>query len=388
METSSHRANTRNPAGAGRDKWLAWAQRSFGGDPVRVQAAAAAAKSALVAGATADAAAAAAREAAWRVWAQQHFGNEPSALTAAVNAIRQAQAAGTDPAGIAAAARSAVAGAMNDPRRAEARPAFGDHSSDAGGGFRGASAASRAGAAFDQAAFAGGPVHAQSDKWPNRPAQDARTRDPAHVGLGAYEYLVDEKSPIAREAMGLIAELEMSRRPRMIAFLGRRSNEPRPKATKIAASFVALVWVLILATHLSAIRKIDGPITPVSLGPPLVISGILLAAASVGYLWYVATVRYTFARGRLIVESGTLTRDAPGLELYRVTAIDIHESLPNRITGDATLVFTSVNPASGKPMTTLVTGLQPKAELEQTRNKLMDLAFALRSTPVLQRYLQ
>lgn len=404
------------------DEWHDWAQQTFGADRPRVEAATRAAKSALAAGASAEDAAAAAHDAAWQVWARQRFGSDPQSVEAAVRAAKAAQAAGRGAEEVAAAADAAVEDRFSESWRTWAAAVFPGDETKARVAALEAVAAAQRGASSDEAAVAGKraaehlaplvsrthpfqeqgagitlePTEPNSIERNQRPASRSETSrspssddrgDGVHSSLGVYEYLLQDKSELSQRAVRLIDDLQLSRRPRMIAFCGRRHPGPHSKRGKAAITLFALAWMVIVATHVSAVRSIDGPITPVPFAQALLVSVAVVGLATVVYFWYVATTRYTLAGARLTVESGLLARNAPSYELYRVTNVSVHQSLPNRLTGDGTLLFKYSPPESGQSEVIAVTGLQPYADLESTRKQLMDLCFALRSSPVIQRYM-
>ncbi|MGN6872019.1 MAG: PH domain-containing protein [Solirubrobacteraceae bacterium] len=330
------------------ERWTAWAQNTFGPDAARTDEAVKAALAALAGGATPQQAAAMARDAAWKVWAAQRFEGDPVRAAAAGEAIRAARASGADAAHIVAAADAAA-------RAVQGNGAQTSHERS-----------------HQQA------VH------PSRAGDASRTR-------GAYEYLIKDKSELSQQALALIDRLEMTHRPRVVAFLGRRATGPYSRSAKVVTRLLLLallVWILIVATHVEAVRKIDGPVTPAPIGSALVVS-LVLGLLCVGtYLLHAATTRYTLARGRLTVESGLLARNRRSLELYRVTNVALHRSMMNRITGDGSLVLTYTGPDSSASERIPVTGLQGIRDLRVTGSQLEDLAFTLRSNAVIQRFMQ
>lgn len=423
-QVPAHADISQSTAAAG-DEWSDWAERTFGGDPVRVDAAMKAVKDTFAVGGSAEDAAASAHEAVWKLWAQHRFGNDPARVDAAVRAAKQAQAGGRSPEEVLAAAQAAVNGKLEEAWRLWAATTFPGDEAKAHAAASSAAAAAHAGATSEEAAAAARKAvealrghfvgqdpfnlaqpHATA---PERigavPASPAGQADQQHgprlspgaeldnsvaPDLGVYDYLIKDQSDLSRGAVKLIDELQVSRHPRPIAFLGRRSPGHYTKRVRAAIAAVALAWLLIVATHIDAVRKIDGTVTPVPIALAVLVSAVLAAAITFVYLLYGATTRYTLGRGRLTVESGLLVRDQEHIELYRVTNVAVHRSLPNRLTGDGTLILSyTASPYSSKgPGNALVTGLQPFSDLERTRSQVMDLVFALRSNAVIQRYMQ
>jgi hypothetical protein len=211
--------------------------------------------------------------------------------------------------------------------------------------------------------------------------------------LGVYECLLRDKSELSRKAVDLIDRLQISRHPRVTGFLGRRSANPPSKRVRAFVAWFALAWALILVSHIEWVRTHDGPVRPVSIPSAAMVSLTLVAIIACAYLLIPVTTRYTLARGRLTIESGVLTRNIRTTELWRVAKVELHQSIPNRITHDGTLVFTVNTTSLGSSAKDdapeiLVTGLQPIAELRETREHLMNLIFTLRSNPMIKGIVQ
>lgn len=227
---------------------------------------------------------------------------------------------------------------------------------------------------------------------PPAPAQDTASRSDAtprealaRGDLGVYEYLRQDNSVLSNKAVSLIDKLQVSRYPRLTAFFGRRSHQKLHKGVKLLIVLIILFWVAAAATHISSVAAHDGPdIYPVSVSKTILVSAILIGVPFLVYLIREATTKYTIARGRLTLDKMLFTRDTRTTELWRVKLIETHQSIPNRLTGDGTLIFT-LNDDKTK---ILVTGLASYSELEKMRVQMMDLIFALRANPMIKGIVQ
>ena len=214
-------------------------------------------------------------------------------------------------------------------------------------------------------------------------------RDPKLAeSLGVYEFLLRDQSPLSQDAVNLMKRLHMSSRPRFTAYLGRRQKRP---LRSVAVGFFAVVWLAIVVSIVVGIPPVHSALVKASpflhsirlstLIIPLVALGIMVLGVS---CVRIATTKYTIAKGRVQIETGLLARSARNLELWRVERVDLHKSLPNRLTGDGTLVFT----VRGEPKPILLTGLARGRALEEIRQQLMNLVFALRSNQMVKGIIQ
>lgn len=366
-----------------------WAQQHFAGDSAAIDAA----KRALVAGAKQADVAELAK--AWKDWGRRTFPSDDAKALAAASAAFVASVEGHSSEESVSAGRKAAdqitSHPLSPPHSTAAQTPSGRPTPDDTAGHAPAARSSDTQAQPNPRA----PNGAHSGRSSSRPEPGpemaglplaAKVRDPD--SLGAYEYLRRDNSALSQEAARLIDELQISGHPRLSAFLGRRSPGRHSKRAKAMLAASALAWLLIIATHIPAVRKVDGPVSPVPIGVAVAISIAFVAAGALLYGLYAATTKYTLARGRLTVESGLLARNSPSYELYRISDVVVHRSLPNRLTGDGTLQFHYVPASGGEAKVIPVTGLQPYDQLEDTRKGLMNLIFVLRSTPVIQRYMQ
>ena len=227
---------------------------------------------------------------------------------------------------------------------------------------------------------------------PSGPAKDPPKHSDATAGealargdLGVYEYLLQDNSVLSRKAVALIERLKVSGYPRFTAFFGRRSPQKLHKGVKLLIALLIVFWAAVVATHISWVAAHDGPdIYPVAASKAILVSVILIGVPFLVYLIREVTTKYTIARGRLTVDKMLFTRHARTTELWRVKLIETHQSIPNRLTGDGTLIFT-LNDDKTK---ILVTGLAGFSELEKLRIQLMDLIFALRANPMIKGIVQ
>ena len=227
---------------------------------------------------------------------------------------------------------------------------------------------------------------------PSGPAKDPPKHSDATAGealargdLGVYEYLLQDNSVLSRKAVALIERLKVSGYPRFTAFFGRRSPQKLHKGVKLLIALLIIFWAAVVATHISWVAAHDGPdIYPVAASKAILVSVILIGVPFLVYLIREVTTKYTIARGRLTVDKMLLTRHARTTELWRVKLIETHQSIPNRLTGDGTLIFT-LNDDKTK---ILVTGLAAFSELEKLQVQLMDLIFALRANPMIKGIVQ
>ena len=227
---------------------------------------------------------------------------------------------------------------------------------------------------------------------PPEPAKDPPNHREATPGealargdLGVYEYLLQENSVLSRKAVALIERLKVSGYPRFTAFFGRRSPQKLHKGVKLLIALLIIFWAAVVATHISWVAAHDGPdIYPIAVSKAILASVILIGVPFLVYLLREVTTKYTIARGRLTVDKMLFTRHARTTELWRVKLIETHQSIPNRLTGDGTLIFT-LNDDKTK---ILVTGVAGYSELEKMRVQLMDLIFALRANPMIKGIVQ
>ena len=207
----------------------------------------------------------------------------------------------------------------------------------------------------------------------------------ARGDLGVYEYLLQDNSSLARQAVALIERINVSRYPRFTAFFGRRSHQKLHKGVKALIVLLVIFWVAVVATHISWVAAHDGPdIYPVAASTAILVSVILVGVPFLVYLLRSVTTKYTIARGRLTVEKMLFAQDAKSTELWRFKQVEIHRSIPNLLTGDGTLIFT-LNDDKTK---ILVTGLATHSQLERIRVQLMDLILALRANPMIKGIVQ
>ncbi len=369
-------------------KWRVWAERTLGGTTAQVEAATHAAIAALADGAPQQAAVDAARTAWTLVFASQaaqanHTDHPPLHViprgSSAVNVPRSVhdkwqawvkRTLGGSEAQVEAATQAAIT-------------AVADHASQ--------------GTALRAAEVAWTRASPPPDGSAQRQAEREAPDRPRSEKLGIYEVLLQDNSAPSREAIALINKLQVSRHPRLTACLGRRSSEPLSKRAKLGVGLAVFAWLLIAATHISWVRAHDGPVTPVPILPAFGISLAVCAVATIPYLLLVITTRYKIQRARLFVTSGLLARHTTPHELYRVTHVEVHQSLCNRFTRDGTLVITTndgTQTGKGVAPRVLVTGLAPIGD-EEARSglwgisaDLMDLIGLLRTNKAIQGYLQ
>lgn len=223
----------------------------------------------------------------------------------------------------------------------------------------------------------------QDDRFSSR---GGRTGEPPLVtdpSLGVYEFLLQDKSDLSRKAVALMNELQLTGHPRLIAFFGRRSTAPVPKRAKLLVAVCFLALALIPIGYVPTVRQHDGFVTP---GLVMVVGLGVVGCVTLWYLVLCASTRYSLARARLTIERGVLSRNAQTTELWRVSKVELHQSILNRLTGDGTLVLTAQD--ANKPLVILLTGIQRISELRQTRERLLNLVFALRSNPMIKGIVQ
>jgi tetratricopeptide (TPR) repeat protein len=201
--------------------------------------------------------------------------------------------------------------------------------------------------------------------------------------LGVYEYLLQDKSDLSRKAVDLIDKLQISRHPRVTAYLGRRTDRKMKKRYKFLIGLFILFWILVIATHVPVVMAHDGTITPFPLSNAVLISAVVIGIPSFLYLLFAATTRYTIARARVTVASGIFTRNVRTTEIWRFKSVELHQSIPNRLTGDGTLIFRNDDNRSE----VFVTGLKDISELTVLRDQFLDLIFTLRSNKIVQGYI-
>jgi hypothetical protein len=220
---------------------------------------------------------------------------------------------------------------------------------------------------------------------PPKPREATAEERVARGDLGVYEYLLEDPSNLARQAVRNIERINISRYPRFTAFFGRRSDQKLRKRVKLLIALVVVFWIAAAVTHINSIVvPLEPHIYPIPVKAVILVSAILIGVPFLMYLIVGATTKYTIARGRLTVEKMLLTRNAKTTELWRVKTIDNHQSIPNRFTGDGTLIFT-LNDNDTK---ILVTGLASHSELEKLRFELLNLILALRANQALKGIIQ
>jgi len=189
--------------------------------------------------------------------------------------------------------------------------------------------------------------------------------------LGVLGYLMSDPTPLSRQAVSLMQQLEIDTRPRFLAHLGRHPLG---------------LFILILATV--ALLASAGPAGLLSLAAMLAIYGAM-------YIRVVNT-RIRIRQGRLQVERGVFHKDLNTFDLWLVRAIRLKRSLINRMTGDGTLILSIVPEGVADPRRirkgnraiVKITGLAQGSALIEVYQTLLSLVFLLRHNPVVKGIVQ
>src|SRR5262245_49173014 len=161
---------------------------------------------------------------------------------------------------------------------------------------------------------------------PAPPAPPAPGTEPS--GSAIYDYLRQDPSSLARQAVAAIDALEMQVHPGFAAYAGRRF-----------ARFALLIGLALGVAGLLARVPVEAML-PASVTLPvdlasvarLIVVAVAAAAVAATALGYarVRSTRVTLRRGRLQVRSGLLAKRLVNVELWRVHDVELERSLINR----------------------------------------------------------
>jgi tetratricopeptide (TPR) repeat protein len=207
--------------------------------------------------------------------------------------------------------------------------------------------------------------------WPASPPAQEPDRPVEEGQLGVLAYLMSDPTPLSRQAVALIQQLQIETRPRFLAYLGRHP---------------LVLTVLILAA--GALLFLGSPLGLLALALIFVIYGAMYIR--------VACTRIRIWQGRLQIQKGVFHKDLSNYDLWRVRAISLKKTLINRMTGDGTLSFALSPEAStehrrirGRKATIVkVPGLTHGSELASLYQDLLNLVFLLRGNPVVKGIIQ
>lgn len=202
-------------------------------------------------------------------------------------------------------------------------------------------------------------------------APDLESISEGIVQYGVYEFLRRDKSPLSKQALAEIDSLTLDVRPYLSAFLG-----------SLITKFLFFVGAALGAALLTRLDRLPLPGERVLvLDIPSWVPFAILALGVLPIIYSVvliATMRIRIQKGRLQVEKGIFTRKLTNLELWRVKDIELKQGFWNRLTGDGTLVMTAYQ--EEKPVD--VTGIARGQDLRDMYQRILNVAFLLRSSPV------
>jgi tetratricopeptide (TPR) repeat protein len=228
----------------------------------------------------------------------------------------------------------------------------------------------------------------------NRTLEEEAERDRAWVPkstpgqAGIVDFLRSDPSPVSRQALDLIAALQVNRRLRFSAELQHILRRLLLIVLPIAAVFAVGAVVSHQTNRASSVFQRSNLIAALGVG-----AGFWLLSVLVSYL-RCTTTRVTIANARLRVEYGILHRRVEILDLWVVTDIYLDRNLFQRITGDGCLTFETPRRHEDKHHNQArfqspgISGLARGDELDRVYGQLQDLKFVLRSHPVVKGIIQ
>jgi len=203
------------------------------------------------------------------------------------------------------------------------------------------------------------------------PTPNATQAPLTHIGVGAeqqlrghrnfYDLLNDEPATeTKREAYAKLKGMEMSRRPRLSAFLGN-----------IVSCCVALLLFIIALMSLRS----AGNSQMKAFGAGFAILLFWIFAFQLYRVIASQCMRYTISRGYLLIQQGVIARKYPIYELLHLKdSAEIRQGFLERLTGNGTLILQFEQ--HPRPIT--LVGVAPFEDLMQFRGNLLDLARLLR----------
>jgi len=211
-------------------------------------------------------------------------------------------------------------------------------------------------------------------------------------GSAIYDYLRQDPSPLSRQTLAAMDALEMKVHPTFTAYAGRHFAR---FAILAGLALIAVIGLPVLVAALP--QNVNLPVDLTSLAGALIIAvpAIAAAAAALGYV-RVRSTCVTIHCGRLQIRKGVLSRRLVNVDLWHVRGIELKRTFLNRLTGDGTLVLELVpqpalsrsrrTPAGDGPVQ--LTGIVRGKRLEEVYQQLLNVAFLLRSNPIVKGIIQ
>jgi tetratricopeptide (TPR) repeat protein len=232
------------------------------------------------------------------------------------------------------------------------------------------------------------PAAGGTDSSAGHPAASAPGQPAEQGPPGVLGYLMSDSTPLSRQAVALIRQLEIDTRPRYLAYLGRHP---------LGLCALLIAGALIARGGSSLIPLTLAPGSRWTASRPLGVLALAVILAAYGAMYVrVACTRIRIRQGRLQIERGVFDKDFSNFDLWRVRTIQLKKTLINRMTGDGTLILTLGPEAQTehrrlrgpKPTVVKIPGLARGTLLTSLYQELLNLVFLLRGNPVFKGILQ
>jgi membrane protein YdbS with pleckstrin-like domain len=224
---------------------------------------------------------------------------------------------------------------------------------------------------------------------------------PSSVAVGGsaiYDYLRQDASPLSRQTVAAVDQLQMRVHPSISAYAGKRL------ATFAVVFGVPLIAGLLLASAwlggklhalatTSVVRRLHLHVSfDVSAWAKIAIVATLLVAAVTALIALMRVRATTIAidRGRLQIRKGLFARRLINIDLWRVHSIELERTFFNRLTGDGTLVLELIQQRATREGDTGIelVGIARGKRLEEVYQQLLNVVFLLRGNPLVKGIIQ
>jgi membrane protein YdbS with pleckstrin-like domain len=188
----------------------------------------------------------------------------------------------------------------------------------------------------------------------------------ASEGFGFYAALKGDTSPISKNAVALIDQLQMTKRPKM---------SDSPGALLLLVVFLPIFFVTFIVTA-SVMRNMPDqafvlPVIGVGIYVVLIVHVLLRRAT-----------RYELREGFLKITQGILHKQTVTYELFRVTGVGVDRAPMQRLFGSGTLILNVEEPGGAVKEVRLI-GLARGRDLLRLQDDLRNLAQLLRQNPLI-----
>ncbi len=224
---------------------------------------------------------------------------------------------------------------------------------------------------------------------------------PTSVAVGGsaiYDYLRQDASPLSRQTVAAVDQLQMRVHPSVSAYAGKRLATFAVVfgVPVIAGLLLTSAWLggkLHALATTSVVRRLHLHVSfDVSAWAKIAIVATLLVATVTALIALMRVRATTIAidRGRLQIRKGLFARRLINIDLWRVHSIELERTFFNRLTGDGTLVLELIQQRATREGDTGIelVGIARGKRLEEVYQQLLNVVFLLRGNPLVKGIIQ